>query len=212
MQAKFDQSGRPIAERTLEPGELSTVSFDPYFTHTLFHELSHGLGPGIITGPDGKKVEARLLLKNAYSTIEECKADVVGMWNVLLAIERGWITSFDENALHATVAGLAFRSMRFGLDEAHGGGTAIQWNWFREKGGIVPGAGGRFRVRPPKMREAVRTLATELLEIEATGDLARAQRLLERYGRETPEIRATIGRLSDIPVDIRPVYVAAGES
>ena len=212
MQAKFDQSGRLVAERTLEAGELRSVAFDPYFAHTLFHELSHGLGPGIITGPDGKKVESRLLLKNLYSTIEECKADVVGMWNVVLAIDQKWITSFDENSLYATVAGLAFRSMRFGLDEAHGGGTAVQWNWFREKGGVVPGTGGRFRVRSPKMREAVRTLATELLEIEATGDYARAQRLLERYGRETPEIRATIGKLSDIPVDIRPVFVAAGES
>jgi hypothetical protein len=212
MQAKFEQSGRPVAERTLEEGELRSVAFEPYFAHTLFHELSHGLGPGIITGPDGRKVESRLLLKNLYSTIEECKADVVGMWNVLLAIDRQWITSFDENALYATVAGLAFRSMRFGLDEAHGGGTAVQWNWFREKGGIVPGSGGRFRVRPPKMREAVRTLATELLEIEATGDFARAERLLERYGKETPEIRATIGKLADIPVDIRPVFVAAGES
>ena len=212
MEAKFEKSGRVVAERTLEPGELRAVSFGPYFNHTLFHELSHGLGPGIITGPDGTKVEGRLLLKNLYSTIEECKADVVGMWNVLYAIDQKWLTSFDENSLYATVAGLAFRSMRFGLDEAHGGGTAIQWNWFREKGGIVPGMAGRFHVRPPKMREAVRSLATELLEIEATGDFARAQRLIERYGKETPEIRATIEKLSDIPVDIRPVFVAAGES
>ena len=212
MQAKFEKSGRPVAERTLDPGNFRAVSFDAYFNHTLFHELSHGLGPGMITAPDGRKIEARLLLKNLYSTIEECKADVVGMWNVLYAIDQKWLTSFDENALYATVAGLAFRSMRFGLEEAHGGGTAVQWNWFREKGGIVPVDTGRFRVRPPKMREAVRSLAGELLEIEATGDFDRAQRLLSRYGKETPDIRSTIQKLSDIPVDVRPVFVAAGES
>jgi hypothetical protein len=72
MDAKFRQSGRPIAERTLVQAEVPNISFDAYFNHTLFHELSHGLGPGIIRGPDGKRVEMRLLLKEIDSTIEEC--------------------------------------------------------------------------------------------------------------------------------------------
>jgi hypothetical protein len=211
MEAKFRLSGRPIAERVLDPADVGHLSFDAYFNHTLFHELSHGLGPGVITGPDGRKVEARLLLKNLYSTIEECKADVLGVWNILYAMDRKLLTGFDETALFTTDAALMFRSMRFGLEEAHGGGTAVQWNWYREKNAIEPAPGGRFRVRPERFREAVRTLAAELLEIEATGDLARAQRLLDRYGKATAEIRATIDRLTDIPVDIAPVFLAAGE-
>ena len=211
MEAKFGQSGKPVAERVLEESQVSGLSFDAYFNHTLFHELSHGLGPGIITGPDGKRTETRLLLKNLYSTIEECKADVLGVWNILYALDRKWISGFDAAALFTTDAGLMFRSMRFGLEEAHGGGTAVQWNWYREKGAIAPAAGGRFRVRPEKFREAVRSLANELLEIEATGSFDRARRLLDRYGKETPEIRSTVARLSDIPVDIAPVFVAAGE-
>ena len=84
MEAKFRQSGQPIAERVLEPAAARPASpSTPTSTTTLFHELSHGLGPGIIAGPDGKKVDARLLLKNLYSAIEECKADVVGVWNML---------------------------------------------------------------------------------------------------------------------------------
>lgn len=211
MDAKFRLSGRPIAERVIAKDQLSGVSFDAYFNHVLFHELSHGLGPGIITGPDGKRVEARLLLKNLYSTIEECKADVVGIWNILYALDQKWLTSFDERALGVTIAALAFRSMRFGLEEAHGGGTAVQWNWFREKKAIVPADGGRFRVEPLKFREAVKSLANELLSIEATGDFARARRLLDRYAKSTPEIASVIGRLKDIPVDITPVFPAAGE-
>jgi len=211
MEAKFRLSGRPIAERVLDPGERSLVSFDAYFNHTLFHELSHGLGPGIITGPDGKKIEARLLLKDLYSTIEECKADVLGIWNILYAMDEKWLSSFSEASLFATDAALMFRSMRFGLDEAHGGGTAVQWNWYREKGAIEPAGVGRFRVRPEKCREAVRTLARELLEIEAAGDVARARRLLDRYGQATPEIEGVIAKLKDIPVDIRPRFAAAGE-
>ena len=211
MEAKFRGSGQPIAERVLEPAEKGKISFDAYFNHTLFHELSHGLGPGIITGPDGKKVEGRLLLKNLYSSIEECKADVVGLWNVLYAMDQKWLSGFDEDTLYATYAGLMFRSMRFGVDEAHGGGTAVQWNWCREKKAIEPAAGGRFRVVAPKFREAIRTLATELLEIEATGDFDRAKKLLDRYGKSTPEIRATIAKLAGIPVDLEPVFTAAGE-
>ena len=211
MEAKFRLSGLPVAQRVLDPEQLGLLSFDAYFNHTLFHEMSHGLGPGIITGPDGKKVEARLLLKNLYSTIEECKADVLGVWNILYGLDQKWLAGFDEKALFTTEAGLMFRSMRFGLEEAHGGGTAVQWNWYREKRAIEPFSSGRFRVRMEKVHEAVRSLANELLEIEATGDYERARRLLARYGRVTPEIRATIGRLNDIPVDIAPVFVAAGE-
>ena len=211
MDAKFKQSGRPIAERTLVPGEVGNVSFDAYFNHTLFHELSHGLGPGIIRGKDGKRVNSRLLIKEIYSTIEECKADVTGLWNILYAMDGKWLSGFGEPQLFSTYAGLMFRSMRFGIDEAHGQGTAIQWNWFREKGAIVPAADGRFQTDPAKFREAIRSLANELLMIEATGDYARGKALLEKYGRSTPEIQAVIARLNDIPVDIWPVFAAAGE-
>jgi hypothetical protein len=211
MEAKFGQSGRPIAERVLDPSQKKFISFDAYFNHTLFHELSHGIGPGVITGPGGKRIETRLLLKNLYSTIEECKADVVGMWTILQAVEGGWLSTVDEKSLAVTVAGLAFRSMRFGLEEAHGGGTAVQWNWFREKGVIEPTEAHRFIVRPEKFREAVRSLANELLEIEATGDFGRAERLLTRYGKSNSEIDEIIATLSDIPVDIRPRFAAAGE-
>lgn len=211
MDAKFRESGRPIAERVLVAAELPNLSFDAYFDHTLFHELSHGIGPGLITGPDGKRVDSRLLLKEIYSTLEECKADVTGLWNILLALDRGWLTGITQAQLFSTYNGLMFRGMRFGIDEAHGQGTAVQWNWFREKGAISPAADGRFQTDFAKFREAIRSLANELLEIEATGDYERGKALLAKYGRSTPEVEATIAKLSDIPVDIAPVFPAAGE-
>jgi hypothetical protein len=211
MDAKFRLSGKPIALRVLDPSLVSLVSFDAYFNHVLFHELSHGLGPGYLTLPGGERVEVRKPLKELYSTIEECKADVVGVWNVLFAQNRKLLTSFDERQLFATYAGLMFRSTRFGVGEAHGQGTAVQWNWLREKGAITPVAGGRFTVDFTKTRDAVRTLATELLTIEATGDYARAKALLDRYGKETDEMKSVNAMLADIPVDIRPVFGAAGE-
>lgn len=211
MDAKFRQSGRPIALRVLDPSLIDLLSFDAYFNHTLFHELSHGLGPGTITQPGGERVEVRIPLKNLYSTIEECKADVLGIWNILYAQQHGLLTAFDERQLFATYAGLMFRSTRFGIGEAHGRGTAVQWNWLRERGAITPIAGGKYTVDFAKMRDAVRDLATELLTIEATGNYDRARALLDKYGVETPEMKAVDATLKDIPIDIWPVFPAAGE-
>jgi hypothetical protein len=211
MDAKFRQSGQPIAKRVLDPALVNLISFDAYFNQTLFHELSHGLGPGFVTLPSGEKVETRIPLKNLYSAIEECKADVLGLWNIRYAQQHKLITSFDEKSLYATYAGLMFRSMRFGIEEAHGRGTAVQWNWIREHGGIAPIADGKFTVDVDKFREGVQSLATELLTIEATGDFNRANALLEKYGKSTPEMQSVISKLNDIPVDIWPVFPAAGE-
>jgi hypothetical protein len=212
MDAKFARSGHPISQRVLDPSQVGLVNQDAYFYWVLFHELAHGLGPGIITGPDGQRVEARLLLKDTYSTIEEAKADVLGVWALLFVMDRKLEVPFNANQLFATVTGLDFRSMRFGLDAAHGRGTAIQWNYYREKGAIVPTAEGRFRVDFDRYRTAVTSLANELLMIEALGDYERANALIQKYGQSTAEIEAVKARLIDIPVDIEPVFVAAGET
>ena len=214
MDAKFRQSGRPIAMRVLEPSLRDAISFDAYFNHTLFHELSHGVGPGLIPDPagSGQRVDSRTLLKNLYSAIEECKADVVGLWNIMYARQHNLINSFDERQLFATYTGLMFRSMRFGIGEAHGRGTAVQWNWLREHGAITPVGDGTYTMSEERYREGIQSLATELLTIEATGDFARAQRLLDKYGVSTPEIESVTARLKDIPVDITPVFPAAGET
>ena len=211
INAKYNQSGKPIALRVLDESQLPLVNFDAFFNQILFHELSHGLGPGYITQPDGSRVEARIPLKNLYSTIEETKADVLGLWNIVYARNHNLLSGFDERQLYATYAGLMFRSMRFGIGEAHGRGTALQWNWLREAGGIVPSGNGRFRDDFEKFGEGVKTLSTELLVIEATGDFDRAQRLLSKYAVVNDEINAVNAKLTDIPVDITPVFPAAGE-
>lgn len=211
MDAKYRMSGAPIAMRVLDPAQRDLVNFDAYFNFVLFHELSHGLGPGLIARPNGERVDVRLLLEDTYSAIEECKADVLGIWNILYAMDNNLLASFTPQQLYATYVGLHFRSMRFGIDEAHGRGTAVQWNWLREQGAIVPKGDGTFSVDMAKMYPAVKSLATELLMLQATGDRARAQRLLTKYGVSTPEIESVVSRLKDIPVDIRPVFPAAGE-
>lgn len=211
INAKYKQSGKPIALRVLDTSQIPLINFDAFFNQILFHELSHGLGPGFITQPDGSRIEVRIPLKNLYSTIEETKADVLGIWNIVYARNHNLLSAFDEKELYATYAGLMFRSMRFGIGEAHGRGTAVQWNWLREAGGIVPTADGRFRVNFEKFAGGIKSLSTELLTIEATGDFDRAKRLLDKYGVVNDEINYVNTKLSNIPIDITPVFTGAGE-
>lgn len=212
MDAKYKQSGTPIAMRVLDPSQRNLLNFDAYFNFVLFHELSHGLGPGLIKMPNGERTDVRLLLKDTYSTVEECKADVLGIWNILYAQQHHLLTTFNEQQLYATYVGLIFRSLRFGIDEAHGRGTAVQWNWLRERGAIVPAGDGIFKADFTKMHDGIQSLANELLMTQATGDYARAQRLLTKYGVSNAEMESVNAKLKDIPVDITPVFTAAGET
>ena len=207
MRAKYDRILVPIAERVLDPSQVKDVSFDAYFNEVLHHELSHGLGPGTIT-VGGRKTEVRLELKDLFSTLEEAKADVMGVYNILALIEQGDMPAPLRKSLEPTyVAGL-FRSARFGVDEAHGQGVVAQFNYLLEKGALEL-KDGRFRAVSEKFPGGIRDLLHDMLMLQATGDYEGTKRFLDKYGKATQPIRDAIGRLKDLPVDIRPVY--AGE-
>ncbi len=208
MRAKYDRILLPIAERVLAPEQVGDVTWDAYFNEVLHHELSHGLGPGTIT-VGGRRTEVRHELKDLYDTLEEAKADVMGVYNILALIEEGEMPAALRRALEPTyVAGL-FRSARFGVGEAHGQGVTAQFNYLQEKGALTVDGQGRYRAVSEKFPAAVRDLLRDMLLLQATGDYAGSQRFLERYGKATPELLAAIGRLGDVPVDVRPVYAYA---
>jgi hypothetical protein len=209
MRAKYDRILLPIAERVLARDQVADVSFDAYFDEVLHHELSHGLGPGTIT-VGGRKTEVRLELKELFSTLEEAKADVMGVYNILALIGQGEMPAALRKSLEPTyVAGL-FRSARFGVDEAHGQGVVMQFNYLQEKGALEVDAEGRYRVVSDKFPGALRDLLRDMLLLQANGDYAGTKAFLEKYGKATPELRAALGRLGDVPVDIRPIYPGDG--
>ena len=205
MRAKYDRILVPIAGRVLDPAQVKDVSFDAYFNEVLHHELSHGLGPGTIT-VNGRKTEVRLELKELYSTLEEAKADVMGIYNILALIGRKEMPAELRRSLEPTyVAGL-FRAARFGVDEAHGQGVVAQFNYLQRKGALEIDGNGRVRAVSEKFPGAVRDLLHDMLMLQATGDYAGTKRFLETYGKATQPIRNAIARLADLPVDIRPLY------
>ena len=205
MRAKFDKCWIPIVNTVLAERELKRVSFDAYFNHVLMHEMSHALGPGQIA-LNGRETTVNRELKELYSTIEECKADVLGMYTAQFLIDKGVFPAGLERELYASNLGGMFRSIRFGIDSAHGGGVAIQLNYYIDKGVVRILEDGRFSVNDRGMKRAVRDLARELLLIQAKGDYDGAKRLIEKYKNVRPEVQAALDKLEDVPVDIRPIY------
>ena len=209
-QAKFEKCWIPIVNTILAEEPLKHVSFDAYFNHVLMHEISHGLGPGIIT-LDGTKTTVSRELKELYSTIEECKADVLGIYNLKFLMDKGVFSKEMEESMYASYLGGMFRSIRFGIDEAHGGGVAIQFNYFIEKGAFYADEDGKLNVDKEKILPAVRELATKLLTIEALGDYEAAKQFIKKYRQMTPLMQKLIDDLKHVPIDIRPSYPVINE-
>jgi hypothetical protein len=213
QQAKFDKTLIPIAAKTLPAKDRTDLSFDSFFTHILAHELTHGLGPHDIK-VGGKDTTVRKELKELYGAIEEAKADVTGLFALQLLMDRG-VEGLPngpeaERKLYTTFLASAFRTLRFGADDAHGKGMVVQVNALLDKGGFVVNPDGTFAVDFAKIKNAVRELDHDLLTLEATGDYAGAKRLLDS-STIGPEVRKALDALTDVPVDIDPVYVTADE-
>jgi len=205
-EAKFEKLLKPIAEIVLDSDQLKYVTFDAFFNHTLMHEMSHGVGPGFIK-VNGKNTEVKKELKETYSTMEECKADILGMYNYIFMIEKGVYPKESENDVWVTFLAGAFRSMRFGIGEAHGGGNAIIYNYLLEKGGFAFDNGTqKVRVDFIKIYPALKELANLVLTIQAEGNYQGAKDLIAKYAINSPTVETLRKKLENLPVDIKPVF------
>ncbi|MGE0451798.1 MAG: hypothetical protein AB7Q29_19650, partial [Vicinamibacterales bacterium] len=145
------------------------------------------------------------------SFLEEAKADISALFALEYLVEAGVAPASLESSLYATYLASAFRSLRFGINEAHGKGMAVQLNHLIDHGGVVARADGTFGVNVPRMKEAVAGLTREIMTMQAAGDYAGAKAMGERLGVLRPEVRRALDRLSDVPVDIEPIYTTARE-
>jgi hypothetical protein len=206
QEAKFEVNLKPIAARVLPAAARGDLSFDYFFMHILAHELSHGIGPHQIE-IGGRATSPRQELKELYSAIEEAKADITGLFMLQFLFDRKLLPhgANAERELYTTFLASAFRSLRFGLVEAHGKGMAMQFNYLTDKGAFVGHADGTFSVDETKIKGAVRDLTHDILTIEAQGDYAAAKHMLDTLGVIRPPMQRAIDNLKSIPVDIDPV-------
>lgn len=209
QEAKFKNVLVPIARRALDSTQLSLVSFEPFFTHILAHELMHGLGPHTIT-VGGKTTTVRQAMRELSSALEEAKADVSGLFALQFMIDRGLISRAMEPQMYATFLAGVFRSIRFGITEAHGRGMALQFNYLLEKNAFSYNEKtGTFAVDFAAIKPAVRELTSLIMTIQAEGNYDKAKQLLDHYAVLRPEMKHVLDGLTGIPVDIAPSFPLA---
>jgi Peptidase family M49 len=208
QEAKFSKVLVPISKVALASADQANVAFDAFFTHILMHELMHGLGPHDIR-VGTRATTVRQELKDTYSTIEEAKADVSGLFALQFLIDRGQLDKGLERTMYTTFLASAFRSIRFGINEAHGKGQAIQVNYFLDKGAFRVNADGTFSVDAGSIRQAVTDLTREIMTLQAEGSYPEAKAMLDKLGVVRPEVKRVLDRLADVPVDIEPRFTTA---
>jgi Peptidase family M49 len=206
QEAKFQKTLLPISKLALDAKDQKKLSFDAFFIHILMHELMHGLGPHRTS--DGSTT-VREAMQEAGSALEEAKADISGLWALQRLVDRGVLGKELEETMYLTYLASSFRSLRFGLNEAHGKGMALQLSTLLDAGAFTVSAKGTFSVDPATIRGAVEGLTRELMELQASGDVAKARALLEKRGVVRPEVQRVLSRLEKIPVDIEPVFTTA---
>ena len=198
IEAKFNLVAHKLANELLAEPVDYDVSFRNFFEHTVFHEISHSLGPQRII-VNGEQTTVNRSLKQFHSTLEEAKADALGGCLALTAVPE-----LDERLFLDSFVGNFVRSVRFGLDQAHGGANAIQFNYLlRERAIRIDDNTGRLWIDEARTRESVFDLAAVILDIQERGDFAGASEFVQHFCRTTPELALLLERVQAFPIDIR---------
>ncbi|KAI8049506.1 MutT/nudix family protein [Syncephalis plumigaleata] len=193
QEGKFSHILEPIARIVLAEDQLKHVSFDAFFNHILLHEVAHSNGPHHVVGKPDVTVRSRL--QELHSTLEEAKADITGLFAAGYLLKKKIITHITAESFYVSYLASAFRSIRFGLLEAHGRGQAAQLNFLIDQGGFEHDtATGRFRVNFERIEAAVTALTREILLIQGDGSKARAQAFLDKYGINRDYTKAALAR------------------
>lgn len=206
MDAKFERILGPMASYVLVPDQAAKLVKKHMGLETLFHELSHSMGPGSIV-KNGKATTVGDELKELSSALEEGKADVMGAYNILYLMKRGELPVAEKESFLATYFVGLFRAMRFGIAEAHGKGAAFQYAYFRRAGAVSWDASAeRFEIDYAKLEKAISDLTRDIVVLQGNGDYQGAKKFLDATAVLDEEASAVIASLTSLPVDIQPVY------
>jgi hypothetical protein len=205
MDARVNYVVLPISKLLMREDQAAMASMDGYLAVVLMHEICHGLGPAYARTSAGQ-ADIRESIGPTYAGLEEAKADIVGLFALNWLMEKGVVPREKAQEFYAShVAGI-FRTVRFGVAEAHGRAEMMEFNYFVEQGAITLDPKiGKYAIDFTKMQAAIATLAKELLEIEATGDRNRAEQWFKKYDSMPSELKSALASVKDVPVDVDPV-------
>ncbi len=206
MDARVNYVILPVAQHLMLPSQAAKVSGEGYVQATIMHEIAHGLGPAFARTAAGK-VDIRESIGPIHSGLEEAKADVVGLFGLKWLIDHDVLPKSKLEEYYASYVGGIFRTVRFGIAEAHGQAEMMEFNYLTEHGAVIRESSGRYAIDYTRMPGTINDLAKELLEIEATGDRARAENWFKKYDVMPAELQSSLKSAAALPVDIDPVYV-----
>jgi len=204
MKAKFDNILVPISKELIDPSQRENVTFDAFFANTMFHEVGHGLGLSYLA--EDKETSVRGALKKYYTSIEEGKADILGLYIVDQLYEMGELGDVDLMDYYVTFFTSIFRSSRFGVASAHGKANMMRFYYLKEKGAFTRDPEtGTYKVHFEKMRKAMKSLAEKILKIQGDGDFEKAKAWVEEDGKIKENLQKDLDRVNEagIPRDIR---------
>jgi hypothetical protein len=205
MDARVNNVILPIAQRLLRADQAEQASAEGYLATTVMHEIAHGLGPAFARVGGGRQ-DIRAAIGPVYSGLEEAKADIVGLFGLKWLVDHGDVESQKLGGYYISYVAGIFRSVRFGVAEAHGRAEMMEFNYLAARGVLVRDpASGRYGIDLDRMPGAVADLARELLQQEASGDRARAEAWFASYGAMPAELASALESAHDVPVDIDPV-------
>jgi len=194
----------PVAKLVMRPDQAAQASGEGYLAAVMMHEICHGLGPAFAR-KGGQHVDIREAIGPTYSGLEEAKADVTGMFGLKWLVDHGALPKERLEEYYASYVAGIFRTVRFGTAEAHGRAEMMEFNYLSEKGAITRAGSGRYVIEYAKMPDTLAALAKELLEIEATGDRARAEAWFNKYDKMPADLRSALDAANNVPVDIDPL-------
>jgi Peptidase family M49 len=205
MDARVNNVVLPIGKLLMRDDQAALASMEGYMSAVLMHEICHGLGPAFARTSAGQ-ADIRQSLGPIFSGVEEAKADVVGLFGLNWLMEKEVLPKEKAPEVYASYVAGIFRTVRFGVAEAHGRAEMMEFNYLNEQGAITRDRKtGRYVIDFAKMPMAIAGVAKELLEIEATGDRNRAEHWFQRYGVMPAELKSALSNIRDVPVDIDPV-------
>ena len=206
FEARFNAIITPVSNVLIDSSQLQYLSAEGFFKFVLMHEICHAIGPREVkTGPN-KGMAANASIGPNYSPLEEAKADIVGLYSLAYLMDKGVEDRAKAEEFYVSFLGSLFRSIRFGLDEAHGKAAAISLNYLLENGGIKYNPDTkRWSVDFDNFEGGVKKLAAEMLILEGDGDNARVQAFFDKWTAATPMLTEAIDRTKDIAIDVMPV-------
>lgn len=202
IKSKFDFIMMPIANELIAPDQRKHVTFNAFFSNTMFHEVAHGLG---IKNTINGKGTVQQSLGSYYSALEEGKADILGLYMITQLYDKKVLQEGELMDYYVTFMAGIFRSVRFGAASAHGQANMIRFNYFLEQGAFVKDAKtGFYSINFEKMKSAMTSLSAIILKLQGDGDLEGVKKLIAEKGVIKDELKKDLEKLSskNIPVDL----------